>query len=67
MSKEWIIEVLGDLRGFASMNGLPELALQLEEACVVAAVEIAQTEAGASAAGPDGTQARRVVGETREG
>ncbi|MEM7641888.1 MAG: hypothetical protein AAF366_05115 [Pseudomonadota bacterium] len=43
MSKDWIIEVLGDLRGFAVTNGMPSLAEQLEEAVVVAVTELAQT------------------------
>lgn len=43
MSKDWIIEVLGDLRGFAVTNGMPSLAEQLEEAVMVAATELAQT------------------------
>lgn len=42
MSKEWIIDVLGDLRGFAQANAMPTLADQLEEAIMVAATEIAQ-------------------------
>ena len=42
MSKEWIIDVLGDLRGYARANALPTLAEQLEEAITVASVEITQ-------------------------
>ncbi|UWQ18677.1 hypothetical protein [Jannaschia sp. M317] len=45
MSKNWIIEVLGDLRGFASVNDMPNLAEQLEEAIVVAIAEIGQVPA----------------------
>lgn len=40
MSKEWIIDVLGDVRGFANANGLPNLAKELESALLVASVEI---------------------------
>ncbi|MEM8823768.1 MAG: hypothetical protein AAGF30_09185 [Pseudomonadota bacterium] len=61
MSKEWIIEVLGDLRGFAKTNGLPSLASQLEEAMVVAVTEIAQT-APPPEAERNGAKARRLVG-----
>ncbi|CTQ33375.1 hypothetical protein [Jannaschia rubra] len=43
MSKEWIIDVLGDLRGFAQANAMPTLAAQLDESIMVAATEIAQT------------------------
>ena len=42
MSNDWIIDVLGDLRGFAVANSMPTLASQLEEAMVVTAAELAQ-------------------------
>ena len=42
MQNEWIIDVLGDLRAFAADNDLPGLASQIEEALMVASVEIAQ-------------------------
>jgi hypothetical protein len=42
MKNEWIIEVLRDLRSFASENDLPRLADQLDEALVVATVELVQ-------------------------
>lgn len=61
MSKDWIIEVLGDLRGFAVTNGLPILAEQLEEALVVAATEITQTTARPEAE-QYGAQAGRLTG-----
>ena len=40
MSNNWIIEVLGDLRGFAISNDMPALASSLEDAIVVAVSEI---------------------------
>lgn len=43
MSKDWIIEVLGDLRRFAKANAMPSLAELLDEAIVTATVEIAQS------------------------
>lgn len=46
MSKEWIIDVLGDVRSFAAANGMPTLAQELEEAIAVAATEIAQVPTG---------------------
>lgn len=46
MQNEWIIDVLGDLRAFAADNGLASLASQIEEALVVAALEIAQDTDG---------------------
>lgn len=60
MSKEWIIDVLGDVRGFATANGLPTLADQLEEAIAVAVIEISQVAPGQ--AGLDGTEAGRHAG-----
>ena len=52
MQNEWIIDVLGDLRAFAAENNLPGLASQMEEALVVASVEIAQdSEARVKATG----------------
>ena len=42
MQNEWIIDVLGDLRAFAADNHLTGLAQQMDEALVVAALEIAQ-------------------------
>jgi hypothetical protein len=65
MSKEWIIEVLGDLHGFASANALPQLAAQLEEARVVAIVEITQPAAAPADTRPDATQAGRPLGGPR--
>lgn len=44
MSKDWIIDVLGDMRAFAADNGLTGLAHHLDEAMVAATVEIAQTD-----------------------
>jgi hypothetical protein len=41
MGREWIIDVLADLRIFARENDLPLLTEQLEEAGLVAEVEIA--------------------------
>lgn len=41
MGRDWIIDVLADLRSFARDNDLPLLRAQLEEAALVAQVEIA--------------------------
>lgn len=51
MPNEWIIDVLGDLRAFASDNDMPTLADQIDEALAVAAVEIAQDGVGTKRAG----------------
>lgn len=40
MGHDWIIDVLADLKSFASTNDLPHLAEQLEEAALAARVEI---------------------------
>ena len=53
MAKDWIIDVLCDLRDFATGNDMPRLAEQMEEALVVASVEMAQQIARADA-GMDG-------------
>jgi hypothetical protein len=41
MGHDWIIDVLADLRSFARQNDMPLLGEQLEEAALVASVEIA--------------------------
>ncbi len=53
MRNEWILDVLIDLRAFASANGLGALAEQLDDATLVAAAEIA-SQAGEATAKPDG-------------
>lgn len=47
MGRDWIIDVLADLRSFARENDLPLLSAQLEEAGLVAEVEIASFPEGA--------------------
>ena len=46
MKNDWILDVLSDLKAFASQNGLPDLASKLNEVSYAAAVEIASTERG---------------------
>lgn len=46
MTHNWIIDVLSDLRTFAEKNGLEELALQLDNAQLMAALEIAAKTEG---------------------
>lgn len=43
MGRDWIIDVLADLRRFTRENDLPMLTAQLEEAGLVAEVEIASS------------------------
>ncbi|NOX72512.1 MAG: hypothetical protein GXP03_02405 [Alphaproteobacteria bacterium] len=40
MSQEWMIDVLTDLKNFASANGLMGLAEQLDDSILVAAAEL---------------------------
>lgn len=40
MQYDWILDVLADLRGFARMNGLTELADHLDQATLVALDEM---------------------------
>lgn len=47
MGNYWIIDVLADLRSFAHNNELPLLAAQLNDATLVAQVEINQMIVGA--------------------
>lgn len=42
MQYEWILDVLTDLKAFATGNGLTALAEQLDDTSLVAAAEIAQ-------------------------
>ena len=44
MGRDWIIDVLADLRSFARENDMPLLCKQLEEAGLVAQVEIASLQ-----------------------
>ncbi|PPB80579.1 hypothetical protein LV82_01928 [Albidovulum inexpectatum] len=43
MQYDWILDVLADLRGFARMNGLAELADHLDQATLVALDEMRRT------------------------
>lgn len=41
MGNEWIIDVLADLHSFADQNEMPLLCARLDDAMLVAAVEVA--------------------------
>ncbi|MDF0602610.1 hypothetical protein P1J78_17870 [Psychromarinibacter sp. C21-152] len=41
MANDWILDVLADLRAFARKNGLSQTAEQLDDATLIAAVELA--------------------------
>ncbi len=40
MNNDWILDVLADLKAFASANGLGTLAEQLDDTTLIAAAEI---------------------------
>lgn len=44
MTHDWILDVLTDLRAYASKNGLTSLAAELDETALIAAAEIASVE-----------------------
>ena len=47
MVNDWIIDVLVDLKTFAIKNGLPTLAVHLENTALVATAEISSNEEAA--------------------
>jgi hypothetical protein len=59
MAHEWVFDVLTDLKLYATKNRLTALHAQLDQAALVAAVEIASAEGkGPLAAITDGTGLR---------
>jgi len=56
MSHDWVIDVLSDLRRYADRNGLPRLALNLQEAALLAAMEISARLPAAGGIGADGAK-----------
>ncbi len=44
MTNDWILDVLADLKTFASQNGLLALASQLDDTALIAAAEISSIE-----------------------
>lgn len=62
MARDWIIDVLADLKSYAEMNGMPATAASLEDTTLIALAEAASRAArdpsGAepmTQAGHDGT------------
>lgn len=43
MNKDWVLDVLADLKAFARENDLPTLAEQLDDTIMVAAADIRRT------------------------
>ena len=59
MKYDWILDVLTDLKAFATAQGLDGLADQLDQTCLLAAAEIAQqTDAAPQRAGGNAKDAR---------
>ena len=46
MKQDWILDVLFDLKTFARANGLPSLAAHLEDASLLAQIELASLAEG---------------------
>ena len=67
MGHDWIIGVLTDLRSFASQNNLPLLTAQLEEAALVASVEISQAGGQAQKMADPAITARLAEGQQGNG
>ncbi|WP_139840025.1 hypothetical protein [Pseudoruegeria sp. SK021] len=44
MTKDWVLDVLADLRTFAHQNDLPSLAEQLDDTIMVAAADISGSQ-----------------------
>ena len=51
MKNNWILDVLTDLRGFATANGLPRLAEQLDDTVLLAACGLVSSPEGGDARG----------------
>lgn len=63
MGHDWIVDVLKDLQAYASSNGMPSLAAQLDDTEIVAKVEIASHGEGSGFGLPrEGTIAGRTTG-----
>jgi hypothetical protein len=54
MNHEWLIQEIAGLRDFAALNGLPRLAEALDQARLVALVELASAPGGADGPAPEG-------------
>jgi len=67
MAKEWILDVLVDLKAFSRHNGLTALAEQLDDTILVAAAHLASLEKSAGSTGVDGNEAGEFPGTTATG
>ena len=60
MAHDWVLDVLADLKTYASRNGLLALADQLDDTAMIAAAEIASAEGRLPVAGADGQERPRL-------
>ena len=68
MGRNWIIDVLADLRSFAELNDLPMLAAELRQATAVAQAELELVPGGSpGAAEGNGTRGFSDAGRTGTG
>ncbi|MFT6547475.1 MAG: hypothetical protein ACJAWM_000906 [Sulfitobacter sp.] len=69
MQSDWILEVLTDLKTFATINGFPVLAEQLDDTAIVALAEISAREdrSGRKSYGSDLCKAGSDIGGTGTG
>ncbi len=66
MQSDWILDVLTDLKTFATINGFPALAEQLDDTAIVALAEISarKDRTGQKLHGNDLSQVRPDIGGT---
>jgi len=68
MTDEWILDVLADLKAFASQNGLVALAEQLDDTAIVAACELVSSKgSGLETAAVDAGEARNLYRSHQSG
>lgn len=63
MKNDWILDVIADLKSFAHMNDLPQLAEKLSEVAETASTELTFAERKASRAHGDRRATRRLAEE----
>ncbi len=61
MAHDWILDVLTDLKAYATKNGLSALADELDEVTLVAATEIASVEGRSPVAAAQNARSSGVV------
>jgi len=67
MKNDWILDVLTDLKSFAHMNSLPQLADRLSDVADLAALELASAEGKACSVHGHRHASRENLGKARAG